>query len=203
MEKYRPKVEVPVAEYLISLYGVAALAVLELTREDPKWKAPIFEGRPAILAQVVFAVRHETAQRLVDFYLRRTFLGLELAPDHKGVDLVAGNGLAKVKLPPDARSGLLTQGAILKVTADGSVTSPVVRGVFVNERILGQHIDPPPPNIPAIEPDIRGAVSIRDQLEKQRDSKYCASCHARIDPAGFALEEAEANAYRLPPLPAQ
>lgn len=107
----------------------------------------------------------------------------------EGVDLAAGNGLAKVKLPPDARSGLLTQGAILKVTADGSVTSPVVRGVFVNERFLGQHIDPPPPNIPAIEPDIRGAVSIRDQLEKHRDSKSCASCHARIDPAGFALEE--------------
>jgi hypothetical protein len=107
----------------------------------------------------------------------------------EGVDLVAGNGLAKVKLPPDARSGLLTQGAVLKVTADGSVTSPVVRGVFVNERFLGQHIDPPPPNIPAIEPDIRGAVSIRDQLEKHRDSMSCASCHARIDPAGFALEE--------------
>ncbi len=100
-----------------------------------------------------------------------------------------GKGLQKVVIPEEPRSGLLTQGSIMKVTADGSVTSPVVRGVFVNERILGRHIDPPPPNIPAIEPDTRGAVSIRDQLEKHRDSSSCASCHAKIDPAGFALEE--------------
>ncbi len=112
--------------------------------------------------------------------------------DHYGfakIEVTPGDGLQKVKLPKEARSGLLTQGAILKVTADGSSTSPVVRGVFVNERILGRHIDPPPPNIPAIEPDTRGAVSIRDQLEKHKDSPNCASCHVKIDPAGFALEE--------------
>lgn len=77
------------AALLISLYGVAALAVLELTREEPEWKAPLAPGSPAILAQAVYAARHEKAQRLADFYLRRTFLGLELAPDHKGVDRVA------------------------------------------------------------------------------------------------------------------
>jgi hypothetical protein len=82
----------------------------------------------------------------------------------------------------------MTQGAILKVTADGTSTSPVVRGVFVNERILGNHIPPPPPGIPAIEPDIRGATSIRDQLEKHRNNESCASCHQTIDPPGFALE---------------
>ena len=112
--------------------------------------------------------------------------------DHYGLEtlnVIPGNGLQKVAVPDDSRSGLLTQGAILKVTADGSVTSPVVRGIFVNERILGRHIDPPPPNIPAIEPDIRGAVSIRDQLNKHRNSKSCASCHIKIDPSGFALEE--------------
>lgn len=112
--------------------------------------------------------------------------------DHYGIgqaEVVPGNGLQKTKLPPSSRSGLLTQGAVLKVTADGSVTSPVVRGVFVNERFLGRHIDPPPPNLPSIEPDIRGAVSIRDQLDKHRNSTDCASCHSKIDPAGFALEE--------------
>ncbi len=112
--------------------------------------------------------------------------------DHYGLGkakVIPGKGLQKTKLPDPSRSGLLTQGAILKVTADGSVTSPVVRGVFVNERILGRHIDPPPPNIPAIEPDTRGAISIRDQLDKHRNSPNCASCHAKIDPAGFALEE--------------
>jgi hypothetical protein len=100
-----------------------------------------------------------------------------------------GGGLQKVKLAPTSkRGGLITQGALLKVTADGTSTSPVVRGVFINERILGTHIPPPPPGVPAIEPDIRGATSIRDQLEKHRNSESCASCHQTIDPPGFALE---------------
>ncbi|MEM9157418.1 MAG: DUF1592 domain-containing protein [Verrucomicrobiota bacterium] len=100
-----------------------------------------------------------------------------------------GQGLQKVALKKKSvHGGLLTQGAILKVTADGSATSPIVRGVFVNERILGKHLAPPPPDIPAIEPDIRGAVSIRDQLEKHRANESCYSCHKTIDPPGLALE---------------
>lgn len=104
------------------------------------------------------------------------------------VSLVPGNGIQRVSLKPNDRSGYPTQGAILKVTANGTTTSPVVRGVWVGERLLGLHIPPPPPNIPAVEPDIRGAVSIRDQLDKHRSNESCAACHAKIDPAGFALE---------------
>jgi hypothetical protein len=100
-----------------------------------------------------------------------------------------GDGLQKVTLASQSkRGGLVTQGAILKITADGTSTSPVVRGVFINERILGNHIPPPPPGVPAIEPDIRGATSIRDQLDKHRNNESCASCHQTIDPPGFALE---------------
>jgi hypothetical protein len=76
----------------------------------------------------------------------------------------------------------------LKVTANGSNTSPVIRGAWVMDRILGRPAPPPPPNVPAVEPDIRGATTIRDQLAKHRADPTCASCHARIDPAGFALE---------------
>jgi hypothetical protein len=75
----------------------------------------------------------------------------------------------------------------LKVTANGTTTSPVLRGVWITERILGYQTPPPPP-VPAIEPDIRGAVTIRQQLEKHRADPTCASCHARMDPPGFALE---------------
>jgi hypothetical protein len=64
----------------------------------------------------------------------------------------------------------------------------VVRGVWVLDRILGQAVRPPPPNVPAIEPDIRGATTIREQLAKHRATLNCAGCHARIDPPGFALE---------------
>lgn len=131
-----------------------------------------------------------------------TFLNERLARHYSGANekgrksadvvaspLSAGSGLQKVSLAPSAkRGGLVTQGAVLKVTADGTSTSPVVRGVFINERILGNHIPPPPPGIPAIEPDIRGATSIRDQLDKHRNNESCASCHRTIDPPGFALE---------------
>lgn len=118
------------------------------------------------------------------------FLNERLARHYRGEwALQPGEGLQKVALKPgDRRGGLVTQGAILKVTADGTSTSPVVRGVFVNERLLGTHIPPPPPGVPAIEPDIRGATSIRDQLDKHRNNESCASCHLTIDPPGFALE---------------
>lgn len=118
------------------------------------------------------------------------FLNTRLRDHYKlrGIKLIPGGGLQRVGLESDHRSGLLTQASILKVTADGSVTSPVLRGVWVNERILGRHIPPPPESVPAIEPDIRGAVSIRDQLAKHTNSTSCASCHDKIDPSGFALE---------------
>jgi hypothetical protein len=77
---------------------------------------------------------------------------------------------------------------VLKVTANGTTTSPVVRGVWMLDRIMGQTVPPPPPNVPAIEPDIRGAKNIRDQLDKHRTQESCAACHVKIDPPGFALE---------------
>ena len=68
------------------------------------------------------------------------------------------------------------------------MTSPVLRGVWIMERILGEPPPPPPPSVPAIEPDTRGAVTIREQLDKHRSVPSCAACHIKIDPAGFALE---------------
>jgi hypothetical protein len=94
-----------------------------------------------------------------------------------------------VHLPEGSpRGGLMTQAGVLKVTANGTTTSPVLRGAWIMERILGKPPPPPPPSVPAVEPDIRGALTIRDQLEKHRTLPTCAACHAKIDPAGFALE---------------
>lgn len=116
------------------------------------------------------------------------FLNERLA-DHYGLPKIEGTALRKVKLPKDGvRGGLLTQASVLTVTANGTTTSPVVRGAWVMDRILGTPPRRPPPDIPAVEPDIRGAVTIREQLAKHRSQASCASCHASIDPPGFALE---------------
>ena len=95
--------------------------------------------------------------------------------------------------PSDHRIGLLSHGSILKVTANGTNTSPVLRGVWIANRILGDAIPPPPENVPAIEPDVRGAKTIRDQLEKHRSDPSCSSCHVKMDPPGFALENFDAS----------
>jgi hypothetical protein len=117
-----------------------------------------------------------------------TFLDSRLAR-YYDIDGVEGDELRRCELRPEhRRGGLLTQGAILKVTANGTNTSPVVRGVWVSERLLGEPIAPPPANVPAIEPDIRGAKSIREMLSKHLSDASCASCHVKIDPPGFALE---------------
>lgn len=121
-----------------------------------------------------------------------TFLNSRLARYYK-IDGVEGDALRRVELRPEhRRGGVLTQGAILKVTANGTNTSPVVRGVWVAERLLGETIPPPPENVPAIEPDIRGAATIREMLAKHRSDSSCASCHVKIDPPGFVLENFDA-----------
>jgi mono/diheme cytochrome c family protein len=117
-----------------------------------------------------------------------TFLNERLAK-HYGVPDVKGHAFRKVPLPPDShRGGVLSMASVLKVTANGTTTSPVVRGSWVLSRILGTPPEPPPAEVPAIEPDIRGATTIREQLAKHREIESCASCHAKFDPLGFALE---------------
>lgn len=108
---------------------------------------------------------------------------------HYGLPPVRGVALKRTVLPEDSvRGGLLTQAAVLKVTANGTTTSPVVRGAWIMERLLGQKPPPPPPSVPAVDPDIRGATTIRQQLDRHRTQESCRSCHLKIDPPGFALE---------------
>jgi mono/diheme cytochrome c family protein len=121
-----------------------------------------------------------------------TFLNQRLA-QHYGIKGIFGAEMRKVKLPPDChRGGVLTQALVLKVTADGTRTSPIIRGKWVLDRIVGLPPSPPPPGTPAIDPDIRGATTIRQQLDKHRHTAACAACHQHIDPPGFALENFDA-----------
>ena len=117
-----------------------------------------------------------------------TFLNRRLA-EHYNVPGIEGQQMRKVMLPEGSvRGGLLSQGSIHKITANGTTTSPIPRGNFVLANLLGRPAPPPPPNVGGVEPDTRGTTTIREQLEAHRDSTICAGCHKTIDPPGFALE---------------
>ncbi|HEY6167674.1 MAG TPA: DUF1592 domain-containing protein [Verrucomicrobiae bacterium] len=108
---------------------------------------------------------------------------------HYGIPGVDGWEFRRVSLPPGShRGGLLTMASVLKVTANGTTTSPVTRGAWVLDRILGTPPPKPPEAVAQLEPDIRGATTVREQLAKHRQIETCASCHVKIDPPGFALE---------------
>lgn len=109
--------------------------------------------------------------------------------DHYDLPPVDGSAVRKVPLDGDSvRGGLLAQASILKVTANGTNSSPVVRGAWVMERLLGDPPPPPPPGVPGVEPDIGGASTLRELLDKHRDQIDCNACHRKIDPPGFAME---------------
>jgi hypothetical protein len=117
-----------------------------------------------------------------------TFVNRRLA-EHYGIPGVVGQEMRRVVLPSDSpRGGLLTHASVLKITANGTTTSPVRRGSWVLTSMLGTPPAPPPPGVGSVEPDTRGATTIRALLEKHRRDEVCASCHREIDPPGFALE---------------
>ncbi len=117
-----------------------------------------------------------------------TFVNRRLA-EHYGLPGIEGQHMRKVTLPADSvRGGLITQASIHKITANGTITSPIPRGNFVLANLLGQPAPPPPESVTALEPDTRGATTIREQLAKHRNEPVCNSCHRVIDPPGFALE---------------
>lgn len=117
-----------------------------------------------------------------------TMLNRRLA-EHYGIDGIQGQEFRRVDLPPDSpRGGVLTHAAILKTTANGTNTSPVMRGNFVLTNFLGTPPSPPPPDVGSIEPDTRGQTTIREILAAHREIDSCNQCHREIDPPGFALE---------------
>lgn len=121
-----------------------------------------------------------------------TFVDKKLAklydlPEQKTLRLA--DGFKKVSLQGNEhRGGLMGMAGVLTVSANGVETSPVTRGVWISENILGIHPPPPPDVVPAIEADVSGATTVRDRLAKHRADKTCAECHRKIDPLGFSLE---------------
>lgn len=168
------------------------LSLIDFTEPDRK----LYPGFDVIVQQSMLDETHAYLNKMLQDDLSVghlidsdfTFLNSRLARFYQ-IDGVAGDELREVALrPSDHRGGLMTHGSILKVTANGTTTSPVIRGVWISERLLGVDIPPPPENVPAIEPDVRGTKTIREMLVKHKEDSACAVCHVKIDPPGFALE---------------
>jgi hypothetical protein len=121
-----------------------------------------------------------------------TFINERLAR-HYGIANVRGSHFRRVSLDDPARAGLLGHGSILTVTSHANRTSPVVRGKWVLENILGNPPPPPPPNVPALEETTTGKqLTMREAMEQHRANPVCASCHRVMDPMGLALEPFDA-----------
>jgi mono/diheme cytochrome c family protein len=122
-----------------------------------------------------------------------TFLNERLAR-HYGIPNVYGSHFRRVTLSDETRHGLLGKGSILMVTSYPARTSPTIRGKWLLTNMLGTPPPPPPPNVPSLKDrsDDGKILSVREQLEQHRANPVCASCHARMDPLGFALENFDA-----------
>jgi len=121
-----------------------------------------------------------------------TFLNDRLA-QHYGIQGVTGPEFRKVELTGDQRGGVLGQASVLAVSSYPTRTSPTIRGKYILQNILGAPPPPPPPDVPPLDEEAVGsAVSLRQQLEKHRSNAVCASCHSRMDPLGFSLENYDA-----------
>ena len=190
------------------------LAWIDASTPDPEL-APEYDDalRPAMVEETrrtfEYMLEHDRPVREVadaDWAILNARLArhYDLDPGALGLPPV---GYEKVTLPESGpgsvRGGFVTQAAIAKVTANGTHTSPVLRGQFVMDALVGQPIPPPPPNVPAVEPDVRGAETIREKLAAHRADPACATCHVKMDPAGFALESLDVvgtfrDRYRVP-----
>src|SRR5262249_21218600 len=120
-----------------------------------------------------------------------TFLNERLAK-HYGIPDVKGEQFRRVALTGDQRGGILTQASILTVTSNPTRTSPVQRVKWALEQILGTPPPPPPPNVPELKQDGMLVGTLRQRMEQHRKDPTCASCHARMDPIGFAFENYDA-----------
>jgi hypothetical protein len=138
------------------------------------------------------AVIHED-RSILDFIDGKfTFLNQRLAK-HYGIQGVDGPEFRRVQLSSDQRSGVVTQASVLTVSSYPTRTSPVLRGKWILETLLNDPPPPPPPGVPNLnEAAIGTTASLRQQLEQHRANPACASCHARMDPLGFGLENYDA-----------
>jgi hypothetical protein len=158
----------------------------------PEWDPELRDAMKTETRLFFEAVLREN-RPLSDFLdAKYTFLNERLAK-HYGISGVTGPEFRRVELTGDQRGGILSQASVLTVSSYPNRTSPVIRGKYVLQNILGTPPPPPPPDVPALDEAALGnSGSMRQQLEKHRANSTCASCHSRMDPLGFGLENYDA-----------
>jgi hypothetical protein len=189
----------PKSRALVDNFALQWLQVRRLKLATPDAKRfPTFDEplRRAMLheTELVFAHVMNEDRSLLEFLdADYTFLNERLAK-HYGIAGVAGDEFRLVKLTDANRGGVLTQASVLTVTSNPTRTSPVKRGKWVLEQILGTPPPPPPPGAGELRDDEQVALtgSLRQRMEQHRANPACAQCHARMDPLGFGLENFDA-----------
>ncbi len=169
---------------------------LDVVKPDPdKFKEWNAELREAMKTETTLFFEHVLREnRPVTDFLNAdyTFLNERLAT-HYGIEGVTGSEFRRVPLATDRRGGVLSQGAVLTVSSYPTRTSPVIRGKYVLQNLLGMPPPPPPADVPLLEESAAGgSKSMREQLELHRQNAVCASCHRNMDPLGFGLENYDA-----------
>ena len=167
-------------------------AVKRDEKKFPEWNTELKEAMRTETRMFFEAVMRQD-RPLSDFIDGKyTFLN-ELLAKHYGIDGVAEADFRRVELAGDQRSGVFTQGSVLTVSAYPTRTSVVLRGKYILENVLNSPPPPPPPDVPALNESAVGvATSLRQQMESHRSEALCASCHSKMDPLGFALENYDA-----------
>jgi hypothetical protein len=169
---------------------------LDVVKPDPQkfpaWGPDLREAMKTETRMFFEAILREN-RPMTDFLdARFTFLNERLAR-HYGIEGITGPDFRRVELTTDQRGGILAHASVLTVSSYPTRTSPVIRGKYLLENILGTPPPPPPPNVPTLnEEEVGSASSLRQQLEKHRTNPTCASCHSRMDVLGFGLENYDA-----------
>jgi hypothetical protein len=189
----------PKARALVENFADQWLQVRNLKSVHPdKGRYPVFDEplRSAMLQETerfFEAVIHEDRSILDFLDADFTFVNERLAR-HYGIPNVKGDQFRRVSAHGARRGGLLTQASILTITSNPTRTSPVKRGKWILEQILGTPPPPPPPGVPDLKEDKSAELSgpLRQRMEQHRANPSCASCHSRLDPLGFGLENFDA-----------
>lgn len=161
---------------------------LDLSNLDNQEKLPadlkgLMREEPALFLRDLFRENRDVLDLVGARY---AYVNARLA-DHYDLPPVSGHELHRVELATDQRGGLLGMGAMLASTSTAERTSPVNRGAWIVELLLGKHLPPAPPSVPELKTD-NTARTVREELEQHRSNPACAGCHAKIDPYGFVLE---------------